>query len=98
MTKGANLYTLRFEFTIQDADFVTETGPITFSVGAESIPVTLITHTNQEKRAVAGLLWNKFQMDRSQFGQPVNWDEGSTVNLNADQQWTNAQAGVSPKG
>ena len=89
------MYTLQFDFTIQDADLVTPNGPLTFGVSVESIPVTLITHTNQEKRAVAGLLWNKFQTMRSQHGQSVNWAEASTVNLKSDQQWTNAKAGSS---
>ena len=89
------MYTLQSDFTIQDADLITQNGPITFEVIIESIPVTLITHTNQDKRAVAGLLWNKFQTMRSQHGQPVNWAEASTVNLKSDQQWTNAKAGNS---
>ena len=45
------MYTLQSDFTIQDADLITQNGPITFEVIIESIPVTLITHTNQDKRA-----------------------------------------------
>ena len=83
---------MQFQFAVQDNDLVTENGPLTFGVSVESIPVTLITHTNQEKRAVAGILWHKFQTLRSNHGQHVNWAEGSTVNLKSDQQWSNAKA------